>query len=81
MPLIPCKNLDHNPENYPSCELKTCAPHFPEVKYFKRESMYEGCPTQVQFCGKGRGRINSIFDCYEAPGPCSCYEPEGEEAP
>jgi hypothetical protein len=74
MNLIPCKHLDHNPDNYPSCELKTCEPMMPEIKYFERKSTYEGCPTKVQFCGQGRGRINAVFDCYEGPGPCGCYE-------
>ena len=74
MSLIPCKHLDHNPENYPSCELKTCEPHFPDVKYFERNVPYEGAATKVQFCGQGRGRINSVFECYE--GCMSCYEPK-----
>jgi len=74
MSLIPCKNLDHNEDHYPSCELKTGAPHFPDVKYFERPSLYEGCPEKVQFCGQGRGRINAIFDCYD--GSMHCYEKE-----
>jgi hypothetical protein len=71
--LIPCKHLDHNPENYPSCELKTCE-LIPHVKFFERKPIHEGAATQVQFCGQGRGRINSIFDCYESCS-MSCYEP------
>ena len=73
--LIPCKHLDHDIESYPSCELKTCAPHFPDVKYWQRNARIagEGNPLNVQFCGQGRGRINSIFDCYD--GSLSCYAP------
>lgn len=70
MKLIPCKHIDHNPENYPSCELKT-DDDYPSLKYFKRTLITEGDPVNVQFCGKGRGRINSILDCY---GDMHCYE-------
>lgn len=31
-------------------------------------------PEKVQFCGAGRGRINGIFQCYNA-GEMHCYEP------
>ncbi len=72
--LIPCRHLDYNEEKHPNCELKTCEPHFPNVKYFEREVLFEGAPTKVQFCGKGKGRINSVFECYE--GCMSCYEPK-----
>ena len=72
--LIPCKHLDYDEKKYPSCELKTCDPHFPDVKYFERKAPYDSAPTKVQFCGQGRGRINDIFECYE--GCHSCYEPE-----
>jgi hypothetical protein len=71
MSLIACKHLDHNAENYPTCELIE-PEQFPGVKYFKRLNPGEGNPVNVQFCGKGRGRINSIFDCYD--GCLSCYE-------
>lgn len=73
MKLEPCKHLDYATENYPTCELKTCDPHFPQVKYFEREAPYEGAASKVQFC-KLRGRINSIFDCYQKPGPMNCHD-------
>lgn len=73
MTLIPCRHLDHNAENYPSCELVESI-DFPGVKWFRRtKEIGKGIPVDVQFCGKSRGRINSIFDCYE--GCLSCYEP------
>jgi hypothetical protein len=28
--------------------------------------------AKVQFCGKGRGRINEVFACYT--GEMSCYD-------
>jgi hypothetical protein len=75
--LCPCKHLDHSVETYgQSCELKTIDTLSVPVKYWaRREVPYEGAPKNVQFCGQGRGRINSIFDCYEAPGPMRCHEP------
>lgn len=36
-------------------------------------------PSRVQFC-RLRGRINAVFDCYEA-GTMPCYEPEPEPEP
>jgi hypothetical protein len=72
----PCKHLDYNLDNYSGCELKTCAPHYPDVKYWEREAPYDGAPTKVQFCGEGRGRINSVFDCYN--GEMSCYTPDND---
>lgn len=71
-----CKHLDYDQDRYPSCELQTLGPPYEHVKFWKRDEFYPGCPTRVQFCAKGRGRINSILDCYEAPGPMGCYEPE-----
>ena len=79
--LVPCKHLDYS-EEYAiggQCILKTCAPHYPDVKFWYRENLsYKGAPQNVQFCGAGRGRINGIFDCYGSPGPMSCYEPEAK---
>lgn len=68
----PCKHLDYDGE-YIDCELKTCAPHYPDVKYWQRNNVpYEGAPVKVQFC-KLRGRINGIFSCYNV-GEMSCHE-------
>lgn len=79
----PCKHLDYDGD-YVDCEIKTCAPHFPEVRYWLRGAVWtdngpgqEPNPAKVQFC-KLRGRINAIFDCYE-PRTMGCYEVE--EAP
>jgi|LGOV01.1.fsa_nt_gb hypothetical protein len=68
--LQPCKHLDHDPEHYPSCELRTIMYGQSEVKYWERKSFYEGQPTKVQFCKK-RGRVNEILACY---GEMNCYE-------
>ena len=69
----PCVHLDYDP-HYSGCELCTAAPHFPDVRYWKRlNPPYEGAPVKVQFC-KLRGRINDIFSCYN--GEMSCYQPE-----
>ena len=72
----PCKHLDHNKEHYPTCELVTLHSMTIPVHHWKRlEVPYEGAPVNVQFCGKGRGRINGIFQCYNE-GEMSCYEPQ-----
>ncbi len=82
--MTPCRNLDYTPGKFgPDITLETCAPHFPEVRFWKRGPTWTSGPgapgaVQVQFC-KPRGRIKGIFDCYEAPGPMSCYEPEPEK--
>ncbi len=79
MELKPCKNLDYTEGKYgPDIVLKTCAPDFPQVRYWERGKTWvdngDGTfnPKNVQFC-KGRGRINNIFDCYEH-GNCPAYE-------
>ena len=72
---IGCKHLDYS-DNYPSCTIRTIEPE--GWKYWERPSTYEGCPTKVQFCGKGRGRINGIFDCIN-PGEMSCFEPQEDK--
>lgn len=81
----PCKHLDHNPENYPSCEFVTLTDFSCLVSFFQRTDYlpggplhYDGAPVKVQFCGKGKGRINGIFQCYN-PGEMSCYEPEQDQ--
>ena len=77
----PCKHLDYTEGKFTGCELATCAPHYPDVRYWKRGPMWtdDGVnPERVQFCGAGRGRINGIFQCYN--GEMGCYEPiEGED--
>lgn len=71
----PCINLDYE-DKYIDCEIKNCEPHFPNVRYWQRNSVpYEGAPIKVQFC-KQRGRINDIFSCYN--GEQSCYEKENK---
>ena len=80
----PCRHLDYEGKFGPDITLETCAPHFPDVRYWLRGEMWtaneDGTrnPAKVQFC-KRYGRINSVFDCYEAPGPMGCYKPEEEE--
>ena len=76
----PCKHLDYTTK-YEDCEIKTCAPHFPNVRYWQRGPQWTDNgpgqppnPGKVQFCGAGRGRINGIFQCYNA-GEMPCYEP------
>ena len=72
MKLVPCKHLDYDGE-YADCELRTCEPDFPEVKYWYRHKVvYPEAPRKVQFCKKF-GRINGIFQCYTGEMPC--YEP------
>ena len=79
MKLIGCIHLDYDEEKYSGCTLRDCASKgLPEVKYFERPSTYEGCPTNVQFCGKGKGRINSILDCYKE-GALPCYEKPNQD--
>lgn len=81
----PCKHLDYTTE-YVDCTIETCAPHFPNVKYWLRGKTWTDVPpgwtpnpSKVQFCGQGRGRINGVFQCYQ-PGDMSCYEPDKEGA-
>lgn len=82
MPKTPCKHLDYD-KAYTDCTIRTCAPHFPEVRYWVRGPIWteglgnKGNPRNVQFCNQ-RGRINNIFDCYEPPGPMHCYDPKGD---
>ena len=64
-----CKHLDYE-TIYPNCRIVTVD----DVKYWERLAIpYEGAPVNVQFCGDGRGRINSIFDCI-FPGRMPCFE-------
>lgn len=78
MELKPCKHLDYREGQYTDCTIETCAPDYPDVKYWLRGKRWlDGGknPAKVQFCGLGRGRINGIFQCYNGEMG-SCYEPE-----
>ena len=74
----PCKHLDYNTQ-YIDCKIIK-VPGYHCVRYWERGPTWtegplnEGNPVAVQFCGKGRGRINGIFQCYSKSG-MSCYEP------
>ena len=77
----PCKHLDYD-GSYPGCSVETMAPHYPEVRYWQRPEEpvnnnpnYAYNPLQVQFC-RLRGRINSVFACYNPAEMSSCYEAE-----
>ena len=80
----PCRHLDYSEGKYTDCTIETCAPHFPDVRYWLRGKTWQSPPGEtppnpikVQFCGQGRGRINGVFQCYQ-PGEMSCYDPEPE---
>ena len=87
--LLPCRHLDYEEGKFgPDITLETCAPHYPHVKFWRRGPLWidngpdqEPNPSQVQFCGAGRGRINDIFVCYQQAkaGGMSCYEPALKE--
>src|SRR3990167_6442853 len=79
--VIPCKHLDYTEGRYTDCEIRTCEPHYPLVRYWHRgEKWTDNGPkctanlAKVQFCGAGRGRIDGIFQCYN--GEMHCYEPD-----
>lgn len=75
----PCKHLDYDGE-YTDCTIESYAPHYPEIRYWRRGATwlhYPGAPEKVQFC-KLRGRINSVLGCYN--GEMGCYEPEDTHA-
>jgi hypothetical protein len=84
----PCKHLDYSEGKYgPDITLQTCAPHYPNVKFWLRGPTWtdngpgeKPNPSKVQFCGAGRGRINGIFQCYNA-GEMPCYEPAEPGSP
>jgi hypothetical protein len=81
----PCIHLDHEDGKFTDCTLEDCAPHYPDVKFWRRgevwldrdESGRATNPEKVQFC-KLRGRINGIFGCYN--GEMCCYEPAAPAA-
>lgn len=77
----PCKHLDYAGAYGPDITLETCAPHFPEVRFWRRgPSWTDNGPgekpnaAKVQFCLL-RGRIPGVFQCYQS-GEMSCYQPE-----
>ena len=79
----PCKHLDYDEKHYPRCKIVELKGDLPcRVRYWERGPIWtegpqnEGNPKNVQFCGKGRGRINSILDCYEPSDEMPCYEIE-----
>jgi hypothetical protein len=64
-----CKHLDYS-ENYIDCKIV----EMDGYKWWERQNPpYEGAPVKVQFCGKGRGRINGIFQCINKD-EMSCFE-------
>jgi hypothetical protein len=75
----PCRHLDYDVSKYgDACELVTekenpnLAGFSCQVKYWRRKRAPEGAPVNVQFC-QLRGRINSVFGCYNE-GEMSCHE-------
>ena len=76
-----CKHLDHDETKYPGCTLKEIEGFDCPVKYFERSEVWthengkQVNPRDVQFCEKGKGRINGIFQCYNE-GEMPCYEAE-----
>ena len=83
----PCKHLDYEENKFDDCELRTMAPHYPEVRYWFRGPRWTDNgpgkspnPAKCQFCGAGIGRINGVFQCYQ-PGEMPCYEPTEEAKP
>lgn len=77
----PCRHLDYTEGTFTHCTIQTCAPHFPDVRYWLRGPEWtdngpgeKPNPAKVQFC-RSRGRINEVFACY-TPGALTCYEPQ-----
>lgn len=65
-----CKHLDYS-DNYSDCKLIETPEGW---KWWERQNLpYYEAPVKVQFCGKGRGRINGIFQCINE-GEMSCFE-------
>lgn len=78
----PCVQLDYEEGKFgPDIELKDCAPHYPQVRYWERGPVWTegGGAAKVQFC-KRKGRVAGIFGCYNGEMPC--YDPgEGRSKP
>ena len=75
----PCRHLDYEEGKYgPDITLSSASPHFPAVRYWLRGPTWTGGDppgaSKVQFCTL-RGRINGVFQCYQA-GEMTCYEPD-----
>lgn len=79
----PCQHLDYTEGKFTDCELRSLAPHYPNVRYWFRGATWtdngDGTTNtaKVQFC-KLRGRINGILGCYDGAMPCYAPAP-GEE--
>jgi hypothetical protein len=81
--VTPCKHLNYDVASFPNCELKRDTNT--GVQWWDRSQLvgadelarFPETKVRVQFCRK-RGRINSIVDCYEDPGPMGCYEPSDD---
>lgn len=88
MPMKPCKHLDYTPGKLgPDITLETIDGFSCPVRFWLRGPRWTDAgpgqppnPSRVQFCGAGRGRINGVFQCYNA-GELSCYEPQPDLAP
>jgi len=84
----PCRHLDYETKCGPDIKLVDLAMQgFPGVRYWHRGPTWtdNGAgerpnPARVQFC-QMRGRINSVFDCYERPGPMNCWETPDDVTP
>ena len=70
---ILCKWSDYESEY--NTELRTCAPDFPEVKYWYRHNVpYEYAPRRAQFCKSSVESMESSNAMWEL----DCYEPVEE---
>lgn len=73
-----CKHLDYTEGKYgPDITLEIVEGFSVPVKFWLRgktwtDGPFGPNPSKVQFCGQGRGRINSVFQCYNK-GEMSCY--------
>lgn len=75
----PCRHLDYREGSKTDCTIATAAPHFPEVRFWRRGPTWtdDGNEEIVQFCTL-RGRIRGVFQCYNL-GELRCYEPATDE--
>lgn len=75
-----CKHLDYTEGKYTDCKIIEQDGY----RWWERGPVWtegplnEGNSKNVQFCGKGRGRINGIFQCIN-PGEMGCFEPHEEK--
>lgn len=77
MVLKPCKHLDFNPENYPTCDLVDMETETTRGLKCWRRRTPEGEIQYVQFCKK-RGRIYGLLECFDTHKWPRCYEPEDD---